>query len=118
MRTGLFIVIAAFAACAVTSCASGEEAADQRPLPAWFVEQRAALEAEGYPDLANVPDRVDANTRQPYWDGVTAELDSARRDLQTSPRAERPPTAEEQAAEAAAFDEGARNALETTRRQH
>ncbi|MGE0046177.1 MAG: hypothetical protein AB7J28_14055 [Hyphomonadaceae bacterium] len=116
VRFGLFSALVIFAAAAAGCVSAAED--EGRPLPEWFVQERAALDAEGYPDLANVPERVDANTRQPYWDGVTAELEAERRDMQASPRAEAPPTADEQAAAAETFDQGARDALETTRRQH
>lgn len=115
MRVGSISALVLLAAGAA-GCASAED--EGRPLPAWFVERQAALEAEGYPELANVPDRVDANTRQPYWDGVTAELDAARQEMAQNPRSERPASAEEQAGAAEQFDQGAREALESTRSQH
>lgn len=116
MAHRVLLFLAPAAAAALTACAGAETS--NRPLPAWFVERQAELNNEGYPDLANVPDRIDANTRQPYWDGVTAELDAAAAAMRANPRSGAPADAAAQAADAETFDAEARQALEATRSQH
>ncbi|MGE0830675.1 MAG: hypothetical protein AB7O04_15165 [Hyphomonadaceae bacterium] len=116
MRLSGLTALTIFAAAQAAGCAASAESA--RPLPDWFVEKREALEAEGYPELANVPDRVDANANQAHWDRVVRDLDRAGAQVQANPRSEPPPTEAEQAAQADAFDEAARGAIESTRSQH
>jgi len=87
-------------------------------LPQWFVEQQDALEAEGYPRLENVPDRVDATVDQGHWDEVTRELDEAGRQMQADRRStpvNRTPAAQDVRAQR--FDERAREEIAATRRQ-
>ncbi|MBI1188958.1 MAG: hypothetical protein GC206_16760 [Alphaproteobacteria bacterium] len=104
---------AAVLAASAGACASTAESA--RPLPAWFVEQQAALEQEGYPRLENVPDRVDATVDDGHWDTVTRELDAAATDMMADPRSEPASAAAQEDAEAVQFSEQAMEELQTTR---
>lgn len=101
-------------AAAATSCAAAPDS--ERPLPAWFVERQAELDAEGYPDLANVPERVDAEVDDAHWDDVTRELDRVASEMAANPRSEPAPSPEQTDAAAADFDARARDDLERTRR--
>jgi hypothetical protein len=103
------------AAALAAGCASSKPAAEP---PAWFVERSRALNREGFPRLANVPDHVDANTNQEYWDNVRKELDAEGAAVRASPRSEAPPAPEAQAAAADEFDARARAELEATRQKH
>jgi hypothetical protein len=111
--TALTLLAAALAA----GCASKSASQAQQP-PAWFVQRAAELDRQGYPRLANVPDRVDANTNPAYWEGVRRDLDAERAALQASPRSQPPPPADAHAAAAAAFDQSARADIEATRLKH
>jgi hypothetical protein len=86
--------------------------------PAWFVERSAQLNREGYPRLANVPSRVDANVNQAHWDSVRNELDAASAELRASPRSEPPRSPDSQSAAADAFEQNARADIEATRLKH
>ncbi|NWG54675.1 MAG: hypothetical protein HXY28_13235 [Hydrogenophilaceae bacterium] len=114
-RAALWSAAAALAA-AAGACASNAETT--RPLPAWFVEQQAALEKEGYPRLENVPDRVDATVDQGHWDAVTRELDAAAAEMLADPRSAPAVAGAAADADAAAFTEAARRELEATGAAH
>jgi hypothetical protein len=110
--------LAALTILAASAAGCAAQAESTRPLPAWFVTRSAELANEGYPDLANVPDRIDANVSQPHWNQVQQELDAAHAELRANPRSQPAPAAAQQGDAAAEFDENAREAIESTRRQH
>jgi hypothetical protein len=107
--------LSVLAAILAAGCASGGDGAEP---PAWFVERAAELNREGYPELANVPERVDANLDAAHWEEVRRELDAERAAMQQSPRSGPPPSPDAQAAAADAFDENARADIEATRLKH
>jgi hypothetical protein len=98
--------------------AAGCASSGREELPGWFVERSRELRREGYPRLANVPERVDANVNQAHWDQVREELDTAGAAIRASPRSEPPPPVDDQNAAADAFDENARAEIEATRLKH
>lgn len=115
MPKGGCLAIAALLGLTMTAgCASG----DRAEPPAWFKQREKELRREGYPRLANIPDRVDANVNQTHWDEVRTELDADAAAMRASPRSEAPPTADAQEQAATAFEEKARGDLEATRAQH
>lgn len=80
MRAGL--AIALLGGLVSSACASSNATA-----PAWF-QERAAVHDGSYPSLASVPHGTIANTSAQHWSEVQTQLEQARTELQSNPRAQ------------------------------
>ena len=101
------VLILASLACLAAGCASASE------TPGWF-EERQAADAEGYPNLREVPRGTSATTDPEHWSAVEADLRAAANEVFSHPRAA--PAAE--TVDPAEFLEEARRELEETRQAH
>ena len=84
------------------------------PTPAWFTQRAAALDAQGTPDLKNIPHGTDATIDPAHWAKVQSEMRAAEAELRANPRsAPLPPGGAAQ--DQAAFDAQAQHDLDATR---
>ena len=98
----------AIAALGLAGCASSVP----RNAPAWYANA-VRNQPRGYPDLRAVPRTNSANTNTAHWAAVQSDLETARQQLQSNPRAvPAPPQDPNQ------FVDDARAALDATRAAH